>query len=316
MQPYVSLDDHAAKSALAQVRYVFSDLDGTMLAPGGTAMLNNARRPSYALPQALCYIRKAGVDLTLVTGRNAAQGDEIMRLLDVDRMIAELGCIHLDRTSGYNQKQYILGAWQDIVLAPGLPPGQLPPGASAWQLIEDSGIIQTLIAAFPGRIERRSPLNLGREVTHTLRGNVNLLEAEELLAAQWLPLELLDNGGISSLEQHALSGLEHINSYHLVPQGTSKALAVQRELRERGIPAETALSIGDGLTDMETGEHTGHLVVMGNTAQNPQMVAAARQRRRRGMMTMVTQGSTIDGWVEFTKALLAARGAWPPDVCR
>jgi hydroxymethylpyrimidine pyrophosphatase-like HAD family hydrolase len=296
----------AARARLARITHIYTDLDGTLLAPGGRLLTNHAGESSTALAEALVALKRAGVEVILVTGRNGVQGQEFLRMLNLNTFIGELGCLVLEGFGATARTTYELGDWADVVLAPGLAPGELPAEVTPYQLIEESGVVGRLLAAFPGRLEPHRPYPGRRMVTHAFRGFVDAERAQELLANERLPLRLSDNGQIHP-QAHTLVDCPEIHIYHLVPRGASKARAVAADIARRGLAPEQTLAIGDAAADMEMGEHTGSLVVVANALRSDAVCAVLSARPACAAAPLCTEAPTADGWVEFAHALLAAR---------
>ena len=68
---------------LADVETIYTDLDGTMFAKGGTFFTDDSGMPSIEGPRALQALREAGVEVVIATGRNRAQTAEISRILNI-----------------------------------------------------------------------------------------------------------------------------------------------------------------------------------------------------------------------------------------
>ena len=49
------------RERLGRVKYVFTDLDATMLAPGSCALSDNDGNPSVSLVEALVALKRAGI---------------------------------------------------------------------------------------------------------------------------------------------------------------------------------------------------------------------------------------------------------------
>jgi phosphoglycolate phosphatase-like HAD superfamily hydrolase len=286
-----------AQPHLAPVTHIYTDLDGTLFAPGGKLLTNHANEPSTATAEALVALKRAGIEVIIVTGRNGTQGHELLRTLDLEVFIGELGCLVMEGFGARARISYELGDWTGVVLADGPTP---------YRLIERSGVIERLLAAFPGKLEAHFPYPNERMVTHAFRGLVDRERVTRLLERERLPLTLVDNGEIHP-QVHTLVDCPEIHIYHLMPRGVSKASAVAADIARRGLRPEQTLAIGDAKADMEMGEHTGTLVVIANALRSATVRAALDERHARGAVTLRTEGSTADGWAEFANALLAAR---------
>ena len=297
---------------LRQITHVYTDLDSTMLAPGGKLLTRHDGTPSYALAEALIELKNAGIEIIIVTGRNGAQGDEFLRLLDLGTFIGEVGCMVQEGFGVDKKLLYELGDWTDTILVDGLGPGELPDGITPYQLMQNSGVIDRLTDAFFGKLELHTPYPTERTVTYALRGLVDADKVESFLDKEALPLELADNGEIHP-QKHTLIDCPEIHIYHLVPRGTSKALAVKADIKRRGLTCGQTLAIGDAKGDVEMGDHAGALVVMGNALHSKTVQEALENRIERAhnegwdATTLFTSGFTSDGWVEFAHALLLAQ---------
>lgn len=295
------LDCLEAARALHGINLIYTDLDGTLLAPGGRLLSDFSGAPSVALVERLVALRRAGVKLVIVTGRNYVQGTEIMRLIGADSVICEMGT--------YKQSGY--GAQAKVTLDTGefsFDPARFD---SPWDAIAASGALELLFDTYPERLEPNTPWNGNRKVTHMLRGEVDPAEADRLLADAGFALQLKDNGATYP-SRHTLKGCTEIHGYHVVPRNTSKALAVKRDMeqrraaeKERGDEPLRAAGIGDGFSDLEMGCYTDTFVTMLNglhAERNCDYLAAAP------ISAFVTSKRAVDGWVEFADAVLEAGG--------
>jgi hydroxymethylpyrimidine pyrophosphatase-like HAD family hydrolase len=288
------LDSREACALLSSVTLIYTDLDGTLLAPGGRLFCNHAGEPSSALADVFVKLKQAGIHIVLVTGRNHIQGSEIMRLIDADAVICEMGTV----------KQVGIGSDADITFDMG-DFVMDPQFETPFEAIGASGALELLYQTYPHHIEPNDPWNSNRKVTQLLRGCVDVDEVDALFKAQGLALQLKDNGIIYP-PNHSLAACSDIHGYHVVPRNTSKALAVQRDIAKRraeGSDSLRAIAIGDGFSDLEMGRYVDGLVVMLNglnAKRNCEWLRSAT------FPHFVTSKRTIDGWVEFAKALLKA----------
>jgi hydroxymethylpyrimidine pyrophosphatase-like HAD family hydrolase len=295
--PLAAVSSLAAARAFAPVTHIYSDLDGTMLAPGGRVLTTNDGQPSTAVANALVQLKLAGVEIILVTGRNRSQGTEIMRLLNLEHFIGELGCVVQTGYGPTATVQYDLGSWTSAQFDP-------EGGITPYQLIAQSGIIDQLSGQFAGRLEPHNPYGDTREVTQMMRGCVDADEITSMLASFELPLQLYDNGIIHP-RVHTLCDCQEIHIYHLMPPGAGKGAAVANDMARRGLSRQQTTSIGDAIGDVEMGTHTGSFVLAHNSNKSHLEVQAVQNNP--GISAgFATQGATADGWVEFATALLAA----------
>lgn len=219
------------------MRCLYVDLDGTLLGAGG-ALLSDGDGAFSLLPgRALEACARAGVEVVVVTGRRRDGLREVIRLLGVRSYVFEIGGgLVLDG------EVHWLG------------------GEGAFARIADSGAPALLRERFG--LEPHAPWDAGREVSHLLRGEADLEEANALLARHGHDdLRLLDNG-------HSV--------HHLVPADVSKGAGVAAHMRARGFAPEDCVAIGDSAEDVGMADHAGAFWLVANA--EPRAVDAARGR--------------------------------------
>lgn len=281
--------EHA--DVLGRARILFTDVDGTLVGPGGTLLADADGRPSTRTAEAVVAVNRAALPVVITTGRNRMQTAEISRLVGWRAFIAELGCVvQFDRSE---EPALLAGDW---------PSDALMPGETPWQAIMRAGALDALSQAFPGRIEEHAPWHVDRYATHVLRGNVDAHEAQRLLDELPLPIDIVDNGVIRP-PRHTLVGVEEIHAYHLVPRGASKTRAIRLVLDRFGLETEHALAIGDSASDVEMADAVALLVLVANALDDERVRKAVSGRDN----VAVTRGRRGDGWAELAWAWLEAR---------
>lgn len=299
------LDSAAAQAVLANITHLYTDLDGTLLAPGGKLLATHQGNPSTQLAEALVQLKQVGVETIIVTGRDAVSSTEIMRLANLERFIAEMGCISQSGYGDRAQKSFILGDWeeqyanQDYNHVADITP---------YEMIERSGIFDMLFSHFKGKLEKHLFKGSPREVTYPLRGNVDVTpggELDQMLSEFYLPLQLLDNGIIHP-KKHGLLSVDEIHVYHLMPRGTSKGVAVAADMTAHNLSPKNTLALGDAQGDLSMGTATGSFVLF-NNRHDASLDACAEAVVTHPKHLFKTTRPTIDGWVEFAHALLAAK---------
>ena len=300
-----NLNSSAAQAALEHITHIYTDLDGTLLAPGGKLLTNHNGKPSLSLANALVQLKRLGMEIVIVTGRDAASCTEIMRLTNLNQFIAEMGCIVQYGYGANVQKSYRLGAWsgaqldQDFDHETTLTP---------YEMIANSDTLSKLLSHFKGKLEIHTLKGGHREVTFLMRGSVDTTpggEVEQVLSECEIPLQLLDNGVIHP-QNHGLLEVDAVHVYHLMPRGTGKGEAVAADMAEKGLTPKQTLSIGDAEGDISMGVHTGSFVLVNDHKKpGPNKYAEATVANPEALFT--TSLPTADGWVEFAHALLAAK---------
>ncbi|MCZ3387395.1 MAG: HAD hydrolase family protein [Actinomycetia bacterium] len=241
-------------------RILYSDLDGTMVGPGGCLVRAADRSTTLDPTEALIALHDAGVLLSLVSGRTRAQLQEAARIFGADGFIAEMGAI-----IGWDH-----GRRSSILT--GETPQEFA-GPLVAQL-ESLGLIDALLAECDGRLEHHAPWHLGHETDVMTHGLVDVDVVNKWLDAEgfgWLVLA--DNGRLNSTVMGGLDGPPHI--YHLMARGISKGAGVAVDLERRGLTASDAVAVGDSLSDLEMAPFVERFFLVANGAEVPDIRAAA-----------------------------------------
>jgi hydroxymethylpyrimidine pyrophosphatase-like HAD family hydrolase len=281
----------SVRERLAEARVLFTDLDGTLLGRGASLLSDGQGRPTLDTVEAIVELNRAGSHVVITSGRNTKQLREITRLLDWADFIGELGCVRsYDRGS---RVVYETGDW---------PNDALREGETPYEAIEREGAVELLRKRFPGLIEYHDPWHLDREVTHILRGNVPIPEAQAALDTLTLPVTIVDNGIIHP-RHHTLVGVTEVHAIHLVPTGASKQRSIAGYLAERSMRRSSALAIGDSSADIGMSDAVALMACVANGLDDPKLLECARERDN----VVATRASFGSGWAEFARAWLTAR---------
>jgi hydroxymethylpyrimidine pyrophosphatase-like HAD family hydrolase len=273
---------------MSRVRVLYVDLDATLLGPGGVLLRGADGAFSLEGVRALQACDRAGAEVVLMSGRRQAQVMEDARLVGQTSYIFEAGsCLVLDG--------------EELWLTGELMPGE---AGTIHDQIEAMGAPALLLEHYEGRLEYHDPWHRNREVSHLFRGLVDAAEADALLAEHGHgALRLVDNGGVHRRSPR-LVALEEVRAYHLVPRGASKAGAVARHMRARGLGPQDAIAVGDSREDLETAAHVGTFWFVANALErDPTLrdVAAGRGNVR------VAEGCYGAGVYEAVVTTLATR---------
>jgi hydroxymethylpyrimidine pyrophosphatase-like HAD family hydrolase len=294
--PPLLAESPAALDALSRIEVLYTDLDGTLLARGGSVVADADGAPSTATIEAIVALNRAGLKVVPISGRTRLQLTEVARLLGWTDFIGEVGSVLVRGAGPGRQVIYNTAEW----------PAHLQGGdATPYELIRDSGALEALRSAFPGRVEYHTPWHRDREASHLLRGCLDVAEAQDVLDALDLPVSLLDNGRVHP-PTHGLACLELVHAYHLVPRGVSKTQAIGLDLAERGLSAGQAAAIGDSVTDLAMADGVSLMALVDNAFESDSVVAALAERHDGHVVRL--QGKRGDGWSQFARVWLSARG--------
>jgi hydroxymethylpyrimidine pyrophosphatase-like HAD family hydrolase len=252
------------------VRCLYVDLDGTLLGAGGAVTRDGEGGFTLLGVRALEACYRARVLVVAMSGRPRRMLDEDVRLLGLDEYVFEAGA------------------------------GFVVDGEVHWLAEPDthtriaaSGAPDLLLEHYAGRLEPHTPYDQGRDVSHALRGLVDVAEAEALLAEHGHDdLRLIDNG-----EAHhrspALEGLPQVRLYHLVPRTLSKAAAVAAHARARGFAREECLAVGDSREDLQVAPVVGAFWLVANGVERDPGVRAELARHPNARLAEAGHGAGV-----------------------
>jgi hydroxymethylpyrimidine pyrophosphatase-like HAD family hydrolase len=287
-------EDPRAAEALASARVLYTDLDGTLVAKGGSVLADAEARPSLVVAEAIVALARAGVAVVPVSGRGRLQLRELTQLLGWDGYIAEAGGIIVHGIGLDFEARMDTGSW---------PAGTLAEDETPFQAINRVGAAEALMEALPGRIEQYAPWQLDREVSLLLRGCLDAAEGQAVLDTLPLPLDFVDNGMLRSYGTLTCRDMPP-HAYHVVPRGVSKSRAIELDLAWRGLSREQAAAIGDSATDLQMADAVGVLALVDNAfGSNGVTSGLAATPRDNVWRTSAERG---EGWAEFARAWLSA----------
>lgn len=291
--PPLATDTRAAE-ALSRVRVLYTDLDGTLVAKGGSILADADAAPSLVVAEQIVELNRADLKVVPISGRGRIQLRELTQLLGWDGYIAEAGGIIVHGTGLNYSDRVDLGQWPDDAL---------PGGVTPFEAINDVRAAETLMEAFPGRIEHYAPWQLDREVSLLLRGCLDTAEGQAVLDTLPLPLDLVDNGMLRSYGTLTCRDMPP-HAYHVVPRGVCKARAIELDLAWRGLTRDQAAAIGDSATDLQMADAVGVMALVANAFGSSGVTDGLATTPRDNVWR--TEGERTEGWAEFARAWLAS----------
>jgi phosphoglycolate phosphatase len=233
--------EHLAR--LPPARVLYTDLDGTLLGPGGSLLTAPDGTPSARAALALVDARLADLTVVPVSGRRSSTLAVDARLMGLSDFVAEAGTVVVRD----GEVSYV---W-----------GQAPPalGETPRAALEAGGAMTVLLDAFAGDLRRFLPWDEERVGAFLLHGRADVTLADRLLAEAGIPwAQLVDNGAAGGWPGR------DVRAYHLLPRGTGKARAVAADLAARGLRPEEAVAVGDSMEDLTMATVVGTYVQVAN----------------------------------------------------
>ena len=236
------------RERLAKVKYVFTDLDATMLAPGSCVLRDNDGNPSTKLVEAVVALARAGIQVVPTSGRNRTMIHEDARVLGLNSYIGEMGGLVMYDLKA-NDWEYLTG---DMPYDPSC-------GLTPHQVIEQTGVCEKILARWPHKIEYHNDMSTGykyREVTVGMRGDIPDDEAQAILDEAGYGLVWACNGHLTHLSKPTTLELDRVEdgrAFNINPAGLNKGVAIARFCEHLGIEREETLALGDSevMSDIE-----------------------------------------------------------------
>lgn len=269
------------------VKVVYTDIDGTMVGPGGCLFKTAGGDWTVEAAETLVAAFKAGVDVVFVSGRNRNQLRETGRVIGVSNYISELGAEII-----YNQGNEI------VSLVEGYDAG----GKTIYEAIRDRGVPELLFQRFGDRLEYHTPWsNELRFYSHLLRGHIDVEQANTWLAEQgYMDLKLVDNGQLASRSE-SLPDMEELHAYHLLPESVDKAGALRYDMKRRGFSREETIALGDSWADLPLAAEVGAFYLVKNGIMaDPTLAAAIKDFDN----VIVTERPKTLGWSDSVRKAL------------
>ncbi|HZR13884.1 MAG TPA: hypothetical protein VFC33_11615 [Acidimicrobiia bacterium] len=265
------------------MRVLYTDVDGTLVGPGGNLLLDGSGAPTRVAVDALLRARASGLEIVALSGRDVARVDELGRLLGLAAWIAELGGVRVYERG--TRRVVDVGAYR----GDGSPVDALYP------------LVGELVARAPGRLEPHDPWNDGRLVSLMVRGELDVDDAHARLDRDgygWV--EIVENG-IIPRTYDSLPSVSKVRVYHLAPRGISKRDAVLADRKERGIAAAECAVVGDAAADLACHDVVARCFVVRNAIEKDPPFADVVARVPNATITRQGHGA---GFAEAVDTLL------------
>ena len=284
------------RERLANIKYVFTDLDATMLAPGSCVLKDNDGNPSTKLVEAVVALARAGIEVVPTSGRNRTMIHEDARVLGLNSYIGEMGGLIMFDLKA-NDWEYFTG---DMPYDPAS-------GLTPHQVIEQTGVCERILARWPGMIEYHNDMSTGykyREVTVGMRGLVPGDEVQAMLDEVDMGLVWGDNGFLTHVSKPTILtvGPGEGHAYNILVRGLDKGTAIKRFCEVRGIDRSQTLALGDSASDFLMADAVDMFCLVENGLKDP----GAEQFLATHDNAFVTRGRIVDGWAATAELLVAA----------
>jgi hydroxymethylpyrimidine pyrophosphatase-like HAD family hydrolase len=227
------------------LRCVYTDLDGTLLGKDGSLFHDADGKFTLLGARGLEACARADVEVVIKSGRRKETVAANARLLGQTSYIYEVGA------------GMVIDGEETLLTGDVVPTD----GKTIYDLIEESGAPRLLFEHYDGRLEYHEPWHLNRDISHLMRGTIDVREANELLEQNGLGhLRLVDNGAVAP--RPYFDARPH--AFHLLPAEASKPRAVAAHMQARGYAPEECIAVGDSREDAEVAAVVARFFLVAN----------------------------------------------------
>lgn len=221
---------------MTKLKTIYVDIDGTIVGKNASLLHNHLGEESTASIDGIKKAINNNCEIVIATGRDYHRAADFVRLLGLDKYIAELGCVIHTR----DENEFNFGLANDFFDFKNKDHEEFHGH------VEEAA--EFLVTQFPGEIEMHSEYNRGQFATTMLRGCIDEIKANDLLKDKWPYLEIHANG--HGMFRRTMPGLSNVLIYHLAPIGVTKLGGIQYDQKLRGLNVEDCFMIGDGYADL------------------------------------------------------------------
>lgn len=270
------------------MKTIYVDVDGTIVGKNGSLLHNHLGEETTASFEGIKLAHDNDCEIIITTGRDIHRAADFVRILGLQKVIAELGCvIRTTETDVFNfgeaNKYFDFEKNETSELHK--------------QVIEAS---EFLVEQFPGQVQIHSEYNRGQVATTMLRGNIDESKANELMKDKWPYLEIHANG--HGMFRRTMPGVENVLIYHLAPIGVTKAGGIEFDQKLRGLNVENCFMIGDGLADLVVSPFVNKVYVPVNGVQSDTNSKAYANTHDN---VVILENSHNEGFLEAIKLIVS-----------
>jgi len=266
------------------VRVLYTDIDGTLVGPGGNLLLDDDMQWTTAAADALVRAHRAGLAIVALSGRRIGTLNELGRLLGMPAWIGELGGVRV-----YNRGTEVI-----------VDEGEYPGGRPVVEVLTEA--MTALVAARPGFLTPHSPWNEGRLVSVMVRGELDTDTTNAWLADNGLAWAHAVDNGVIPRPFEDLPHVDEVHVYHLTPRGLSKHAAIVADQHHRGIDPSECAVVGDALADLACAPHVDRCFIVRNAVDKDRVMAEAVAAVPNAYVTKRGHG---DGFAQAVDELLS-----------
>lgn len=267
------------KKELADLRVIYTDMDGTLLNDRGCLIRDVNGRFFIDCIKLFEKAEALNWDIVLVSGRNKLTLKYNAQLMGVKNYIPELGCELV-----YNLGEKVYVTFDSLNYKYEVTRG-------GKDLVK---IIELLKSEFPGKIDSRIEWSMERSYNALFLGDIDLIRANKLLESNGYGGLVLADNGFSKLMNLKLD-VEHLRIYNLVPKGVDKSSAIKLDKEIRKLQKNNCIALGDSAEDLKMAKEVHAFFLMKDTVERDSDILESLKNYNN---VFVTGQSMNRGWAE------------------
>ncbi len=267
------------KKELADLRVIYTDMDGTLLNDRGCLIRDVNGRFFIDCIKLFEKAEALNWDIVLVSGRNKLTLKYNAQLMGVKNYIPELGCELV-----YNLGEKVYVTFDSLNYKYEVTRG-------GKDLVK---IIELLKSEFPGKIDSRIEWSMERSYNALFLGDIDLIRANKLLESNGYGGLVLADNGFSKLMNLKLD-VEHLRIYNLVPKGVDKSSAIILDKEIRKLQKNNCIALGDSAEDLKMAKEVHAFFLMKDTVERDSDILESLKNYNN---VFVTGQSMNRGWAE------------------
>ena len=286
LKKYKLFDDYKIqlKKELADLKIIYTDLDGTLLNDRGCLIKDVNGRFFIDCIKLFEKTQALGWDIVLVSGRNKIQLKHNAQLIGLNNYIPELGC---ELVHNLGEKVYI--TFDSLKYRYDVTKG-------GKDLLK---IIDLLKSNFPGKIESKIEWSMERTYNALFLGDIDIIAANKLLYSNGYEGLVLADNGFSKLMNLKLD-TEYLRIYNLVPKGVDKSSAIKLDKEIRKLQKNNCIALGDSSEDLKMAKEVHAFFLMKDTIERDSEIMESLKNYDN---VFITSQRMNRGWAEVIKYL-------------
>lgn len=272
------------KKEIKNIKVIYTDCDGTLLNDKGSIINDSNGQYFFGAVKGLELLSSRNIDTVMVSGRNRYQLRYNAQMLNLYNYIAELGAEVV-----YNRGKEVCSTYDREKYRHDFT-----------SLGEDfTKVVKLMKNSFPSKVECKPEWNKYRNTNILFLGEIDIKEANKILAENGFEDTMIINNGPTSLYLTEFPDSKTY-FYNLMPKGVDKSRGVSFDKKTRGFKKDDCLALGDSAEDLKMADEVKYFFLMNNDIYDEEHVLEALTEYDN---VYITEQKMNRGWEEVISYL-------------